>query len=130
MTANNVVKLFKGEPSAIELFQDDTNGEAQEDYVDVEEIAEDAKIDTFTTLATNKLNAVFQELNMEAELAPKEFCFIVESIISFIYTHHDRKHPLQSLAEGTIEIIDEDGLVFKFIEPKIHPIEGTNGNID
>jgi len=132
MNSNNVVKLFPEQPSAIELFEGDSNQEPNDEGLEVnlEEIVEDMQITTYTNVCANRIGDELSNLGMDPQEAPKDFCFLVEAILSYIYKHHDREHALQDIAEDSIVIEDDETLIYNFIEPRINPIEENNGDSD
>jgi len=120
---NNVVKMFPDQPSAIELFGDDGYTFPEKGDPDLEEVHRDGQIQTLVTVCSNRVAQELLNMDMDPMETPHEFCFIVESIVSYILKHHDIDHELQDLSHMTIMLEDEEQLIFRFVPPKITPIE-------
>jgi hypothetical protein len=118
---HNVIKMFPDQPSALEIFGEDgfEFPTDDEDAMTEEEIHREAQIRTMVTMSSNRLAQEFIDMGMDPHDASHEFCFIVESIVSYVLKHHDLTHELQNLAELTVSLEDEERLVFSFIPPKI-----------
>jgi hypothetical protein len=130
MTNTNVVPLFPGQPSAIDLFADGNEEHARiETHVDMEGLAEEAAINqTAVTLCNILANAIeqcgYNHPAMDEDLQ-KDYCLVVESLISLIRKHHGREHELQTIADMCVfmDEDDETGYNYMFVPPKIKFIQ-------
>ena len=130
--SDNIVKLFPDQPSAIELFEGDTNGSPKieiETPISAKDIAIEASMQTLVTMCVNKLAGDLIDMGMDPEETPEEYCFIIESIISYVFRHHDKPHILQEMAHNTIQIEDEENMIFRFIEPTLKSVH-TSEEVD
>jgi hypothetical protein len=117
-------KLFPNEPSAIELFNGDTNMEAFLSDHDVEvmnKVRDDSQIQTLAMVLISEIGKRLSDLGIDPHERPYDFCFLSEAIISYVSAHYEREHPLQDIAAATIGLEDDDEeLMYKFYPPKVN----------
>lgn len=134
MTSNtdtNIVKLFPGEPSAIELYDDDTDMTITVPVEASDKISEDSEIRTMAMILIGDLGKRMHDIGLDPHESPHDFCMVSEAIISYIYSHYAREHPLQEIAGSTIVLEDiEEEIVYRFIPPKVSIMKPESDNPD
>ena len=121
-TSNNLYKLFPNEPSAIELYNGDTNMEAFLSEQDVEvmnKVRDDSQIQTLAMVLIADIGKKMADLGIEPSDNPHDFCLISEAVVSMVSANYEREHPLQELAGACIGLEDSEEIVYKFYPPKM-----------
>lgn len=121
-TSNNLYKLFPNEPSAIELYNGDTNMEAflsEQDVEVINKVRDDSQIQTLAMVLIADIGKKMADLGIEPSDNPHDFCFISEAVVSMVSANYEREHPLQEVAGACIALEDSDEIVYKFYPPKM-----------
>lgn len=124
--SNTLVKLFPNEPSAIELFNGDSNMEeytSPEDMERLDRIRDDSQIQTLAMVLISDIGRRLVELGVDPAEQPHDFFLLSEAVISMVSGHYEHTHPLQELAAATIMIDEENEdeamTMYKFFPPKM-----------
>lgn len=130
--SDKVVPLFPGRPNAIELFADGTNVEVEElsdaEVQALEEIQQDGQMSGVASMISASIANQLMSAGYDINEYPKDYCLIIESIISMLMQFYDRDHTLQQVADGAIYIEDEDQLIYQFIQPKVSTKDTQDDN--
>lgn len=127
---NKVVPLFPNKPSAIDLFAYDPSDDSisidnivQKNEMDINEYMEEVRIGQTAITLTNMLVNAIEQCGYPhpalEEDTQRDFCLVIESLISLIKRYNEYHHELQDLADIAIILEDdEDDYEYSFIPTK------------
>lgn len=113
----DVIPLFPGQPNAIDLFQSKEGVS-----INLEDLADGAEINQMMVLINNTLLNLLIQCGYENpydEITDKDFCFLMEAANSLLHRYHNREHPLQIIAEHSIDFGEGEDSEYEFNAPKI-----------
>ena len=123
---SKVIPLFPDKPYAKEMFRyNKVEGDVviASDYYTLEDLQEQAQINHISVTLCNIIATAIEQCGFEHPNADddtnRDFCLVIEALVSMVRRYNGKEHSLQILADSCINVDpdDQDGYTYEFRAP-------------